>query len=221
MATLNLGVLVSGSGTNLQAILDAIADGRLDARVNIVVSNKPGVRALERAANANVPTKVLSHRDYPNREAFDEALVAVLREAGVELVVLAGFMRILTPRFLDAFPEKVVNIHPSLLPAFPGIDAQKQAFDYGVKITGCTVHFVDAGTDTGPIIAQAAVPVLDEDDAESVRLRILDQEHRLLVSVLQWFSEGRVELRHAEAGGRPRVRVRGAETARGFVGTGR
>lgn len=221
MATLNLGVLVSGSGTNLQAILDAIADGRLDARVNIVVSNKPGVRALERAANANVPTKVLSHRDYPNREAFDEALVAVLREAGVELVVLAGFMRILTPRFLDAFPERVVNIHPSLLPAFPGIDAQKQAFDYGVKITGCTVHFVDAGTDTGPIIAQAAVPVLDEDDAESVRLRILDQEHRLLVSVLQWFSEGRVELRHAEAGGRPRVRVRGAETARGFVGTGR
>lgn len=218
MATLNLGVLVSGSGTNLQSILDAIAEGRLDARVNIVVSNKPGVFALERAARANVPTKVLSHRDYPSREAFDEALVAVLKEAGVELVVLAGFMRILTPRFLDAFPERVVNIHPSLLPAFPGIDAQKQAFDYGVKIAGCTVHFVDAGTDTGPIIAQAAVPVLEGDDAEKLRLRILEQEHRLLVSVLQWFSEGRVELVQ-NAGGRPRVRVRGVETARGLSGT--
>ena len=218
MATLNLGVLVSGSGTNLQSILDAIAEGRLDARVNIVVSNKPGVFALERAARANVPTKVLSHRDYPSREAFDEALVAVLKEAGVELVVLAGFMRILTPRFLDAFPERVVNIHPSLLPAFPGIDAQKQAFDYGVKIAGCTVHFVDAGTDTGPIIAQAAVPVLEGDDAEKLRLRILEQEHRLLVSVLHWFSEGRVELVQ-NAGGRPRVRVRGVETARGLSGT--
>lgn len=218
MATLNLGVLVSGSGTNLQAILDAVAEGRLDARVRVVVSNKPGVLALERAARANVPTRVLVHRDYPSREDFDEALVATLREAGVDLVVLAGFMRLLTPRFLDAFPERIVNIHPSLLPAFPGIDSQKQAFDYGVKIAGCTVHFVDAGTDTGPIIAQAAVPVFDEDDAESLRLRILEQEHRLLVSALGWLSEGRVELVRAEAG-RPRVRVHGAETAKGLLGT--
>jgi len=221
MATLNLGVLVSGSGTNLQAILDAVAEGRIDARVRIVVSNKPNVLALERAARANVPTQVLSHRDYANREAFDEALVATLREAGVDLVVLAGFMRILTPRFLDAFPDRVVNIHPSLLPAFPGVDSQKQAFDYGVKIAGCTVHFVDAGTDTGPIIAQAAVPVLDEDDAESLRRRILEQEHELLVSVLGWLSEGRVELVRDAAGGRTRVRVRGAETARGLSGTRR
>jgi len=219
MATLNLGVLVSGSGTNLQAILDAIAEGRLDARVRIVISNKPGVLALERAARAGVPTRTLVHRDFPSREAFDEALVAALREASVDLVVLAGFMRLLTPRFLDAFPERIVNIHPSLLPAFPGIDSQKQAFDYGVKIAGCTVHFVDAGTDTGPIIAQAAVPVLEDDDAESLRLRILEQEHRLLVSVLGWLSEGRVELVRAEAGGRPRVRVHEAQTAKGQLGT--
>lgn len=221
MATLNLGVLVSGSGSNLQAILDAIAEGRLDARVRVVISNKAGVLALDRAARANVPTKVLLHREFPDRESFDAALVEVLREAGVDLVVLAGFMRLVTPRFLDAFPGRIINIHPSLLPAFPGIDSQKQAFDYGVKITGCTVHFVDRGTDTGPIIAQAAVPVLDGDDAETLRLRILEQEHRLLVSAIGWFAEGRVELIHDEAGGRPRVRTRGVATALGLVGTGK
>lgn len=221
MATLNLGVLVSGSGTNLQSILDAIGEGRLDARVRVVVSNKPGVLALERAARANVPTKVLAHRDYPDRESFDAALVEALREAGVELVVLAGFMRLLTPRFLDAFPGRIVNIHPSLLPAFPGVDSQKQAFDYGVRITGCTVHFVDKGTDTGPIIAQAAVPVLDDDDAESLRRRILEQEHRLLVDALCWFQEGRIELVPGAEGERPRVRTRGISSAVGLVGTGK
>lgn len=207
MATLNLGVLVSGSGTNLQAILDAIEDGRLDARARVVISNKPGVLALERAERAKVPTRVLVHRDFPDRESFDAKLVEALREAGVDLVVLAGFMRLLTPRFLDAFPGRLINIHPSLLPAFPGVDAQKQAFDYGVRITGCTVHFVDKGTDTGPVIAQAAVPVLEGDDVERLRARILEQEHRLLAEVLGWFAEGRVELIPGERGQRARVRI--------------
>lgn len=218
MATLNLGVLVSGSGTNLQSILDAIAEGKLDARVRVVISNRAGVLALERAERANVPTRVLVHRDFPDRESFDAALVEALREAGVDLVVLAGFMRLLTPRFLDAFPGRLVNIHPSLLPAFPGVDSQKQAFDYGVRITGCTVHFVDKGTDTGPIIAQAAVPVREDDDEESLRLRILEQEHRLLVEVLGWFAEGSVELIRGEGETRPRVRTPGKTTAVGLGG---
>lgn len=221
MATLNLGVLVSGSGTNLQSILDAIAEGRLDARVRVVISNKAGVLALERAQQAKVPTRVLVHRDFPDRESFDAALVEALREAEVDLVVLAGFMRLLTPRFLDAFPGRVVNIHPSLLPAFPGVDAQKQAFDYGVRVTGCTVHFVDKGTDTGPIIAQAAVPVLEGDDEESLKRRILEQEHRLFVEVLGWFAEGKVELIRGGGEARPRVHVRGERAAVGLSGTGK
>lgn len=191
---LDLGVLVSGGGTNLQAVLDAIANGALAARVRLVVSNKPGVLALERAARAGVATLVVSHREFPSREAFDAHLVARLRAAGVDTVLLAGFMRIVTPVLLDAFPGRVVNIHPSLLPAFPGVDAQAQALAYGARITGCTVHFVDAGTDTGPIIAQAAVPVLDGDTVETLRARILVEEHRLLPAVLRWLSEGRVRL---------------------------
>lgn len=191
---LRLGVLVSGSGTNLQAILDAVANETLDARVAVVISNKPHVAALERAKAAGVPTEVLSHRQFPTREAFDAEIVSLLRMRTVDTVVLAGFMRIITPVLLDAFPHRVINIHPSLLPAFPGVDAQAQAFDAGAKITGCTVHFVDQGTDTGPIIAQAAVPVLDDDTAETVRDRILAMEHKLLPAALQWFSEGRVHL---------------------------
>lgn len=189
---LRLGVLVSGSGSNLQAILDAIAADELAAKVAVVVSNKRQAFALERASRAGVPQVVVPHRAFATREAFEDALVAVLREHGVQLVVLAGFMRVLTGRFLNAFPQQVVNIHPALLPAFPGVDAQRQAFDYGVKASGCTVHFVDEGTDTGPIIAQAVVPVLDHDDVESLRARILEQEHRLLPVVLQWLAEGRV-----------------------------
>lgn len=190
--TLRLGVLVSGSGTNLQALLDATAQGRLDAEVRLVVSNRPDVFALERAARAGVPSLVLNHREFGSREEFDGALVAALREAGVEWVALAGFMRVLTPVFLEAFAGRMVNIHPSLLPAFPGVDAQRQAFDYGVKVAGCTVHFVDGGVDTGPIIAQRAVPVLEEDDAASLRARILEQEHTLFVEALQAIAEGRV-----------------------------
>ncbi|HVU05672.1 MAG TPA: phosphoribosylglycinamide formyltransferase [Polyangiaceae bacterium] len=205
---LSIGVLVSGTGTNLQAILDAVKDGTLPAKVAVVVSNKPGVLALERAEKAGVPTRVLSHKDYGNREGFDAALVETLRAASVDLVVLAGFMRLLTKTFLDAFPNRIVNIHPSLLPAFPGVDAQDQALAYGVKVAGCTVHFVDEGTDTGPIIGQRAVPVLDGDDAAALRARILAEEHSLLVSCLALIAEGRVEVVPGDGGRRARVRTR-------------
>ncbi|HEY5241205.1 MAG TPA: phosphoribosylglycinamide formyltransferase [Polyangiaceae bacterium] len=205
---LTLGVLVSGTGSNLQAILDAVAEKRLDARVAVVVSNVPGAGGLARAEAAGVETVVVDHTKYADRRAFDAALVEVLRARGVEVVVLAGFMRLVTDVLLGAFPMRVVNVHPSLLPAFPGVHSQKQAFDYGVRVAGCTVHLVDGGTDTGPILAQAAVPVEEDDDAESLRLRILAREHELLPRVLQWMAEGRVSV-EAIAGGRARVRVRG------------
>jgi phosphoribosylglycinamide formyltransferase-1 len=191
MATLDLGVLISGRGSNLQAILDAIERGSLDARVRLVISNRPGAPGIERAERAGVPTRVIPHKDYPDRERFDAALAGALREAGAAWIVLAGFMRLLTPVFLDAFPGRVINIHPSLLPAFPGVDAQGQALAHGVRMTGCTVHLVDAGTDTGPILAQAAVPVLDGDDRDALAERILGFEHALLVEVLARIAEGR------------------------------
>jgi phosphoribosylglycinamide formyltransferase-1 len=202
-----LGVLVSGSGTNLQAILDAIRGQRLDARVAVVVSNVAGARALERARDAGVEAVVLDHNDFASRTDFDAAVVAILRARGVELVVLAGFMRLLTPALLDAFPMRIVNVHPALLPAFPGVAGQRQALAYGVRVTGCTVHFVDGGTDTGPIIAQASVPVLDTDDEAALTTRILAKEHELLPQVLQWFAEGRVAVQPRE-GARARVHVR-------------
>lgn len=192
---MNVAVLVSGSGTNLQAILDAGKAGALgSARVVVVVSNVAGVRALERARAAGVPAEVLSHKPYPSRQAFDEALVALLRQRDVELVALAGFMRLLTPTFLGAFPGRVVNIHPALLPAFPGVHAQKQALDYGARITGCTVHFVDEGCDTGPIILQAAVPVLESDDEAALTARILAEEHRLYPAAIRAIADGRVHV---------------------------
>lgn len=190
---LTLGVLVSGSGTNLQAILDAIAAGTLDARVALVLSNKPRVAALERARRAGIASEVVSHRAFASREAFDGYMVTRLKAHGVDTVVLAGFLRVVTPVLLEAFSGRVINIHPSLLPAFPGLDAQGQALDAGVKVAGCTVHFVDAGTDTGPVIAQAAVPVLDEDTHDTLRDRILVMEHRMLPAVLQWLAEERVQ----------------------------
>ncbi|HVJ17498.1 MAG TPA: phosphoribosylglycinamide formyltransferase [Polyangiaceae bacterium] len=190
---ITLGVLVSGNGTNLQAILDAIAAGRIDARVGLVISNKPGVKALERAARAGVPSVVISHREHPSREAFDAELVRALREAGVEWVALAGFMRIVTPVFLDAFAGRIVNVHPALLPSFPGVNAQRQALEHGVKITGCTVHFVELGVDAGPIIAQRAVPVLPGDDEASLSERIHAAEHELFVEVLADIASGKVK----------------------------
>lgn len=188
------GVLVSGTGTNLQALLDAEARGELLATVAAVVSNKPDVQALDRARAAGVPAVVIPHKGYPSREDFDRALVAKLREHGVELVVLAGFMRVLTTAFLDAFPGRVINVHPSLLPAFPGVEAQAQALAYGVRVTGCTVHFVDAGVDTGPILAQAPVPVLDDDTVEALKARVLREEHRLLVGAVNAVASGRARV---------------------------
>jgi phosphoribosylglycinamide formyltransferase 1 len=212
----DLGVLISGRGSNLGAILDAIAAGALDARVRVVISNKASAGGLAIARAAGVPTVVIPHGAHPDRASFDAALVAALREAGASCVVLAGFMRLVTPVLLDAFPYRVVNIHPSLLPAFPGVDAQAQALSYGARITGCTVHLVDAGTDTGPILAQAAVPVLEGDDREALAARILAREHELLVLALGWLAQGLVEVEAGAAGARPRVRVRGAATALGI-----
>jgi len=202
-----LGVLVSGTGTNLQAILDAIAASTLKARVGVVVSNNANAKALDRAKAAKVPAIVVDHKAFDDRASFDAAVVEVLRSHGVECVVLAGFMRVVTATLLDAFPNRIVNVHPALLPSFPGTHAQRQALAYGVGLSGCTVHFVDAGVDTGPIIAQGPVPVLDDDDEASLSARILAKEHELLPAVLQWIAEGRVTIDHPP-GARPRARVR-------------
>ncbi len=188
-----VGVLASGSGTNLQAILDRCADPAYPARVACVVVNRKGAGALERARRAGVPARFVSHRERP-REAFEAELVAALREHGVRWVALAGFMRLLGPTFLDAFPGRVLNIHPALLPAFPGLHAQARAHARGVRVAGATVHLVDAGTDTGPIVAQAAVPVRQEDDAEALAARILAAEHRLYPMALRWAVEGRLRV---------------------------
>ena len=205
-----LGILVSGSGTNLQAVIDAISAGRLRARIGVVISNVATAKGLERARAAKIPTVVIDHKAHPSREAFDAAVVETLRAHGTTCVVLAGFMRLLTPVLLDAFPQRVVNIHPALLPAFPGVHAQAQALAYGARITGCTVHLVDTGVDTGPILAQTVVPILDGDDEETLRERLLLKEHELLPAVLQWIADDRVEVSPGAAGARPRVRIKPA-----------
>lgn len=215
---IRIGVLISGSGTNLQAILDAVAARTLSAEIAVVVSNVATAKGLERARAASVPTVVLDHRAYATREQFDGAVVAALTDHQVDYVVLAGFMRLVTGVLLEAFAMRVVNIHPALLPAFPGVNAQTQALDYGVRVTGCTVHFVDIGTDTGPIIGQAVVPVLEGDDDASLRARLLVREHELLVAALQWIADGRVSVEAASrTGARPRVVVRGANPLLGFA----
>lgn len=207
-APFTLGVLVSGSGTNLQAVIDAVAGGRLRAKIGVVIANVATAKALDRARAAGIPTAVIEHKAHPTRQAFDAAVVEVLRKHEVSCVVLAGFMRIVTSVLLEAFPHRVVNIHPSLLPAFPGVHAQADAIAYGVRVSGCTVHLVDSGTDTGPILAQASVPVLDDDDDAALRDRILVKEHELLPAVLQWIADGRVEvIEPLEQGERPRVRI--------------
>jgi phosphoribosylglycinamide formyltransferase-1 len=192
-----LGVLISGRGSNLQAIIDAVSAGQLDARIAVVISNRPGAAGLERARQAGIEALVIGHRDYASREQYDRALSAALGARGVGLVCLAGFMRLLSPVFVDAFPNAILNIHPSLLPAFPGLDAQRQAFEHGVKVSGATVHLVTRELDAGPIVLQRAVPVLDDDTVESLSARILEQEHRLypeaiaLVLAGGWRVEGR------------------------------
>ena len=190
---MNVGVLCSGSGTNLQALIDRAAKGELGpARLSVVGVNVPDCAALARARAAALPTFVIDHRDYKTRAAFDQAVLAALRAHQVDLLVLAGFMRMLGEEVIGAFPHRVVNIHPTLLPAFPGVHAHKQTYDYGVKIAGCTVHLVDVGVDTGPVIAQSAVHVQDDDDEEAIRARILVEEHRLLPAVVRAIAERRV-----------------------------
>lgn len=189
-----IAVLASGRGTNLQALIEAQQGGRLGAEIVLVVSDNPKAPALDRAARHGIPTRVLDPAGYASREDFDRALVEVLQAHRVELVVLAGYMRLLSTVVLQAFPQRVINIHPSLLPSFPGLRAQEQAWRYGVKYTGCTVHFVDEGLDTGPIIAQRVVPVDPEETVEQLAAKIRQEEHRLLPQVVRWLAEGRVVL---------------------------
>ncbi|MBW1645742.1 MAG: phosphoribosylglycinamide formyltransferase, partial [Deltaproteobacteria bacterium] len=185
-----IGVLISGSGSNLQAIIDAVEAGRVDGRIVLVLSNQAGAYGLERAARHGIPTAVIEHTAYPEREEYDRQLVRALRAADVDLVCLAGFMRVVTPVFLDAFPDRVINIHPALLPAFPGTHGQRQTFEYGTRFAGCTVHFVDSQVDHGPIIIQAVVPVLPDDDEDSLAARILRCEHRIYPEAVRLFCAG-------------------------------
>ena len=194
MKKIKLGVLVSGGGTNLQSIIDSIDGGSLDATIQVVISNIPGVRSLERAKRHDMPAVVIDHERFGTREEFDREIVAVLKAHRVDLVIMAGFMKILTPILLRAFPLKILNIHPALLPSFQGLHVQEKAFDYGVKFSGCTVHFVDEGVDTGPIIIQAVVPVHDDDTAETLQQRILNEEHRIYPQAIQLYAEGRLEV---------------------------
>jgi phosphoribosylglycinamide formyltransferase 1 len=189
-----LGILISGEGTNLQAVIDAVGHGELAADIRIVVSNKPEARGLERARRHGIPAEVLSHRGKP-REQFDAELVTALQAREVELVVCAGFMRLLSPVMVRAFPHRIMNIHPALCPAFPGVDAQQAAYDYGVRFTGCTVFFVTEGIDDGPIIIQAVVPVNPEDDAAAIAQRIHVQEHRIYPEAIRLYQQGRLEVR--------------------------
>lgn len=191
---MRIAVLASGGGTNLQALLDAQAAGVLaPAQIVVVGANVEGCGALARAHAAGVPTFCLSHKGFADRAAFDEALFARLGTYNVDCLVLAGFMRVLTSSFLERFAHGVINIHPALLPAFPGVHGQKQAFDYGVKFAGCTVHFVDGGIDSGPIIAQAVVPVLPNDTEATLQQRILEEEHKIFPAVVQAVAAGRVQ----------------------------
>lgn len=187
-----LGILVSGSGTNLQAIIDAIEAGRLNARIGIVISNTHGAYAVHRAKGHNIPVEIIPNNIANTREDYDAIVIDVLKRYSVDLVVLAGFMRIITTKLIKAFPFRIMNIHPALLPAFPGLNVQRKAVEYGVKISGATVHFVDAGVDTGPIIIQSAVPVYDDDTEETLRQRILKEEHKIYPYAIQLFAEERL-----------------------------
>jgi phosphoribosylglycinamide formyltransferase-1 len=194
-AKINIAVLASGSGSNLQSLIDNIDRGLLDARIRVVISNKGGAYALERAKKNGIPTVVIEHTSFGAREDFDRAIIAALQaNSPVDLVVLAGFMRVLSDVFLDAFPLRVMNIHPALLPAFPGIHVQRKAVAYGAKFSGCTVHFVDKGVDTGPIIIQGIVPVYDDDTEDTLAARILKEEHRIYPQAIQLYAEGKLDI---------------------------
>lgn len=194
MLPLPIGVLLSGSGTNLQAIIDAIERQELTATIQIVISNRADAYGLERARKHGIPTAVIPHKNFSSRETFETSLISTFQTSEVQLVVLAGFMRLLSPVFIRAFPQRIMNIHPALLPSFPGIHAQRQALERGVRIAGATVHFVDEEMDHGPIIVQAAVPVYADDTEESLSTRILAQEHRIYAQAIQLYAEGRLAI---------------------------
>jgi phosphoribosylglycinamide formyltransferase-1 len=192
-----IAVLISGRGSNLQALIDAQTSGQLGATIALVMSNRPDAGGLTKAEDAGIPTRVVNHKDFADRPSFERALVDVLRRADVRLVCLAGFMRLLGPTFLDAFPQRILNIHPSLLPAFPGTDGARQAWEHGVKVAGATVHLVTADLDGGPIVRQAAVPVHDDDTPDTLAARILLEEHRIYAEAVRdvlrgdWTIDGR------------------------------
>ena len=192
---LRLGVLASGRGSNLQAIIDVIEAGRLSATIEVVVSDCAEAPALARARRHGLKGVFVDPKVHPERALFDRELVGVFRAHQVELVCLAGFMRILSKSFVAEFPGRIMNIHPALLPAFPGLHAQRQALEYGVRVAGCTIHFVDEGVDTGPIILQATVPILDDDTEDTLSARILTEEHKLYPQAIQLLAEGRLEIR--------------------------
>ncbi len=208
-----LGVLISGEGTNLQAIIDAIERGELKAEICVVIANKATARGLERARRHAIAAEFIDHRGWASREEFDRALVASLRAHEVELVVCAGFMRLFSPVMIAAFRNRIMNIHPALCPAFPGVDAQRQALDYGVRFTGCTVFFVTEGVDNGPVILQAVVPVDQNDDEAALSARIHTEEHRIYTHAIRLYQEGRLEVR-----GR-KVRIRDAPPIDATVST--
>jgi len=187
-----IAVLVSGGGSNLQSIIDAVESGYLNLQIAVVLSNKEEAYGLTRAKNHGIPAEVVRHGDYQGREEFETRLIELLDGYGVDLVLLAGFMRVLTPLFVNHYHQRIVNIHPAILPSFPGTHSQKQALDYGVRFSGCTTHFVDEGTDTGPIIIQAVVPVLPDDTEDSLGSRILKEEHRIFPETLKLWSEDRI-----------------------------
>lgn len=193
-ANCRLGVLVSGSGTNLQAIIDRIETGDISAEIACVISNKPEAFALTRAKKHGIPIVIHENSGFANRQEYDARTVDILKSHNVDLVVLAGFMRILTNTMIDAFPNAIINIHPALLPSFPGLHAQQQALDYGVRYTGCTVHFVDCGTDTGPIILQSVVPVEQDDTEESLSAKIQKEEHSVFPAAIKLISQGRIKV---------------------------
>ncbi|MBR6817150.1 MAG: phosphoribosylglycinamide formyltransferase [Acidaminococcaceae bacterium] len=190
-----IGVVVSGRGSNLQSIIDHIAEGKLNVEIAVVVSDHKEAFALERAAKAGIPTAIVERKGCKDKAEFEDKIDAALRKAGAEVVVLAGFMRILTGHFISRWEHKIINIHPALLPSFKGLDAQGQAVDYGVKVAGCTVHFVDEGTDTGPIILQKVVPVLDDDTEETLAARILVEEHKALPEAIQLWADGKLTIK--------------------------
>ncbi len=192
---LQLGVLASGRGSNFQSILDEIKNGNLSASVRVLISDNPNAYAIERAKKNNIEFLILKPKEFQSKDEYYRKIADELKIREVELVILAGFMRIVGKPLIDAFPFRIMNIHPALLPSFPGLHAQKQAVDYGVKISGCTVHFVDEGMDTGPIIIQAAVPVYHDDTEETLSQRILEQEHKIYPEAIRLFSEGKLEIK--------------------------